>query len=128
MAISPRRMLSKQGSGSVATPRICRKNTRICMELVWSLYGACMELVWNMYGTTRSQHAYNPLSTPYQPGGRPFLLSFSMAQGFGQGSDRSECGSEYANTHCNSNGGGRTPGGGGGFGRGLACVASEGRD
>src|ERR1039457_7288550 len=117
MAISPRPMLSKQGSGSVATPRNCRKNTRICMELVWSLYGVCMEYVWN-----------NPPTTPYQPGGRSFLLSFSMAQGFGQGSDRSECGSEYANTHCNSNGGGRIPGGVGGFGRGLAGVTAGGRD
>src|ERR1017187_10612766 len=115
MAISPRRMLSKQVSGVVETPRTYRKNTRICMELVWNLYGVCMEYVWN-----------NTPTTPYQPGGRSLLLSFSKARGFGQGSDRSECGSEYASTHCNSNGGGRTPGGGGGFGRGLGGVGARG--
>src|ERR1035441_10134171 len=99
-----------------------------CMEFVWSLYGVCMEYVWNNTLTTPKQHPSNTPTTPYQPGGRPFLLSFSMAQGFGQGSDRSECRSDYANTHCNSNGGGRTPGGGGGFGRGVAGVAAGGRD
>src|ERR1035438_4589408 len=75
MAISPRRMLSKQVSGVVETPRTYRKNTRICMELVWNLYGTCMELVWNMYGTTRLQHASNTLST------RERVVPFKLLKG-----------------------------------------------
>src|ERR1017187_7633867 len=77
MAISPRRMLSKQGSGSVATPRICRKNTRICMELVWSLYGVCMEQHAYNTQTTRKQPAYDPLSTRGQ------VVPFKLLNGAG---------------------------------------------